>query len=462
MNRNEDRNFNLQIDSLITTQFTMEAVSEWANFVPENDAPANSMESEDEFNLYESQSSEDEDAVPHLTKKAIAEDPELEKKKFPISILETSGFRLESVKYYPHRAREGDIPYKLLTVPKSAHVFECMTKIAEQQLEVKWDAQRIQNIFEYYCYELKAAPIILANFYNYDDPKHTKLSFRNYQLDDQTAKALAMTLPYINDVTELDMNNNQMTDQAASAIVLGFFMNPYFKKISVSYNFLRSTFCRTLAKFIALKPDKISDINLMGSISFHDHIDPLISQLPKMKQLTNLNIAGCALSHVSCRQLSLFMFTCFTLRLLDVSHCKINYQGSRYIIDALNRNTCIRNFNFSDNDLNSQSYEFSIKVASLITRHPCLAHLDITNCNLKREEIMFIGLAVNQSKTLLSIHLTAAKLPYYERIFLRSILAARVGYQQKNTAMKKNVENNKERNQVMQMAGGEVQDEALH
>ena len=32
----------------------MEAVSEWANFVPENDAPANSMESEDEFNLYES------------------------------------------------------------------------------------------------------------------------------------------------------------------------------------------------------------------------------------------------------------------------------------------------------------------------------------------------------------------------------------------------------------------------
>ena len=74
---------------------------------------------------------------------------------------------------------------------------------------------------------------------------------------------------------------------------------------------------------------------------------------------------------------------------------------------------------------------------------------------------MFIGLAVNQSKTLLSIHITAAKLPYYERIFLRSILAARVGYQQKNTQLKRDVTSNKEKNQVLQMANGEVQDPTL-
>lgn len=30
---------------------------------------------------------------------------------------------------------------------------------------------------------MKAAPIVLANFYNYEDPKNTKLSFRNFQLD---------------------------------------------------------------------------------------------------------------------------------------------------------------------------------------------------------------------------------------------------------------------------------------
>ena len=131
------------------------------------------------------------------------------------------------------------------------------------------------------------------------------------------------------------------------------------------------------------------------------------------------------------------------------------------MIDALNRNTCIRNFNFSHNDLNSQSYEFSIKVASIISRHPCLMHLDISNTNLKKEEIMFIGLSVPTSKTLLSIHLTSDRLPYYERVFLRAVLNARVAFRKKNVATKKDIRNNAEKNQIIQMASGEVQDQGM-
>ena len=181
-----------------------------------------------------------------------------------------------------------------------------------------------------------------------------------------------------------------------------------------------------------MKPEKLSDINVMGSISFSDHIDPLIRTLPQLKTLTSLNIAGCQLSQGSCRQLRDFILICPTLRLLDVSHCRINYQSTRYLIDALNRNKCIRTFNFSHNDLTSASFEFSIKVASIITRHPSLMHLDITNTNLKREELLFIGLSLPISKTLLSCHLTAQKLPYYERIFLRAAISARVGFQYRN------------------------------
>ena len=55
-------------------------------------------------------------------------------------------------------------------------------------------------------------------------------------------------------------------------------------------------------------------------------------------------------------------------------------------------------------------------------------HIDISNTNLKREEIIFIGLSLPISKTLLSCHLSAQKLAYYERIFLRAAIAARVGY----------------------------------
>ena len=214
----------------------------------------------------------------------------------------------------------------------------------------------------------------------------------------------------------------------ASALALGCFMNPTLKRITVAYNYIRSTFCETLSRLIAQKPEKLTDINLMGSILFHDHIDPVIKVLVKMNNLTYLNIAGCALSQSSCRQLSLFIFKCFALRHLDVSHCRVTYQGTRYIVDALNRNTCIRNFNFAHNNLNSPSYEFSIKISSILTRHPCLLHLDISNTNLKREEVMFIGLSIPTSKTLLSIHITASKLPYYERIFLRAVINARVSF----------------------------------
>ena len=248
----------------------------------------------------------------------------------------------------------------------------------------------------------------------------------------------------------------------ASALAFGFFMNPSLKRITIAYNYIRQTFCQTLARLIKMKPEKLTDINLMGSILFHDHIDPLIKVLVKMNNLTYLNIAGCALSSGSCRELSIFIFKCFTLRHLDVSHCKITYQGTRYIIDALNRNTCIRNFNFAHNNLSSESYEFSVKISSILTRHPCLLHLDITNTNLKREEVMFIGLAVPHSKTLLSIHITASKLPYYERIFLRAVINARVAYQRKNTANKGDIVGNKEKNTVLTMAQGEVQENPMH
>lgn len=72
------------------------------------------MESDEEFHVYESQESDDPNAVPYLTKKKMAQDPELMKKQFDMRLIETNGFRLESMKYYPYRSREGDIPNKLL------------------------------------------------------------------------------------------------------------------------------------------------------------------------------------------------------------------------------------------------------------------------------------------------------------------------------------------------------------
>ena len=109
-----ERPYTLVIDSIIKDVFRQETVEAWANYKPAIGAPYNSMESEEDFNIYESEDSEDPNAVPYITKKKVEQDPSLKDKQFDMRILQTSAFRLESMKFFPYRSREGDIPNKLL------------------------------------------------------------------------------------------------------------------------------------------------------------------------------------------------------------------------------------------------------------------------------------------------------------------------------------------------------------
>ena len=59
---------------------------------------------------------------------------------------------------------------------------------------------------------MKAAPIDLSKYYNETDPDNIKFQIKNYNLDDQTAKALALTIPFILEVKEIDLSNNKIHD----------------------------------------------------------------------------------------------------------------------------------------------------------------------------------------------------------------------------------------------------------
>ena len=85
----------------------------------------------------------------------------------------------------------------------------------------------------------------------------------------------------------------------------------------------------------------------------------------------------------------------------------MSWQSTRYLIDAMNRNLCVRYINLSYNDLSSEAHEFAIKIASMVTRHPTMMHLNVSHTNLKREEVLFITIALSTSKTILSLHITA-------------------------------------------------------
>ena len=214
----------------------------------------------------------------------------------------------------------------MLKVPKIDFILDSQIIIADQQKDDKrWDNDFIQTVFDYYCNENKAAPVSLAHFLNYSDPQNVKLSIKNYHLDEQTAKSIACILPFMVEITELEMHNNQLTDVMGGMLVLAFFMNPNLKRLTICYNYLRSTFTKSLARLIASQPTKITHLNVMGSISFSDHLEPLARSMPSLKNLEVVSVAGCALSQKSCGTLAKLIITSHSLIDLDVSHCKVSF-----------------------------------------------------------------------------------------------------------------------------------------
>lgn len=172
---------------------------------------------------------------------------------------------------------------------------------------------------------MKAAIIRLSSFYNYSDPNHPAFSVKNYQLDENTTKAMAMTIPYMIGYTDLELFNNNLTDMTATAIIMAFFANPTMNRLSIAYNHLRMTFVSTFTQLIKLFPNKILQLNVMGSIAFPDHTEPITKSLSILESLNILNLAGCGMTHRTCRQLGRLIENSRTLSTLDVSHCKINY-----------------------------------------------------------------------------------------------------------------------------------------
>ena len=69
-------------------------------------------------------------------------------------------------------------------------------------------------------------------------------------------------------------------------------------------------------------------------------------------------------------------------------------QGTRSIIWGVNKNDGLLNFNFSGNQMFSSWNEYSVLMAKIITRHQSIMHIDISCTGLKKEEVLFVGMAL--------------------------------------------------------------------
>jgi len=134
---NEPENFWLKIDSIIQGIYNVQEMISNCDNLPDIKAPKNSDVSADNATASESSSTEyDDDGNPKKKNvkivQAVGAAPE---KKFDKSLIECQGWKLDPLTVFPHKAREGEVPLKLLKIPKVDYMMKVSESIAKQQSE---------------------------------------------------------------------------------------------------------------------------------------------------------------------------------------------------------------------------------------------------------------------------------------------------------------------------------------
>ena len=123
--------YEMRIDSLLAEAYNVESMIAHGKARPDIDAPYNSIDSaENDHDIFDDEATEESDALSEdspMKNKTVA-DPDW----FDQKILVHSPWRLASMKFFPYKSREGEVPMKLLKVPKLEFVFEMRAKLAAQ------------------------------------------------------------------------------------------------------------------------------------------------------------------------------------------------------------------------------------------------------------------------------------------------------------------------------------------
>ena len=101
-------------------------------------------------------------------------------------------------------------------------------------------------MFEFFCLEFKAAPLVFGKFMEKQESGWWKVSFKNYHLNEPTTKAIACLIPYLVNVDEVEFDNNQINDQIAACVAMSIFMNPMIKTFRFMNNNCKASFCSSI------------------------------------------------------------------------------------------------------------------------------------------------------------------------------------------------------------------------
>ena len=297
------------------------------------------------------------------------------------------------------------------------------------------------------------------------------MKYENYVLSLDHLKALACIIPLIPNLKGVNFTNNNLSDEMVTLIFMATFQNPCIEQITVSENNIKYSASNTFKELLLACPDKLKSLNLQGSYGIGHHLDAMTTDMGLESELlgnrrpgialSELNLSNIALSQTAAKNIGNILINSESLRVLDLQCCQMDKMATRSVIDGLNRNVGLHYFNFSHNDLSSNLYEFSIKIAKILSRHEEIMHLQLSNTGLTKEEVIFVGMTLPVSKSCIGLHLSANGLTYYDRVFLRTLINAKVNYHFRNFAAEKTIKSSNEKSVLSEHAASDFFDDDL-
>ena len=278
-----------------------------------------------------------------------------------------------------------------------------LAKLTKEEKDWYSDVQ-IQKIHEHYCEIFKVKPWDVKELIQLGANEKPKIVFSRVVLAEGTLKALVATLPFLSRVYEIELDRNSLTDLMASLLLFGVYLSPQIKKLTFVGNPIGKTFIKSFQELIKGNPNRFLELTMSASIPVVDHVEKFVKSCSL--NLLRLNLSYISLGMNATRTLNVYLLKHNVLKDLNLMRCGLNNQSARYIVDALARNVTIRHLNISQNDISSTLYEFGIKLASLLSRHPTLLHANFSSTGLTKEETMLVIAAMSTSKSFLALHLS--------------------------------------------------------
>ena len=116
------------------------------------------------------------------------------------------------------------------------------------------------------------------------------------------------------------------------------------------------------------------------------------------------------------------------LEYLDLTRCGLREKSSECVIDGIMKNESIRYLMLGSNSFSSGSYLLAAKLGRMLQGHKELLHVNLEECQLVSEELIYLCMCIRDSKNIQGIHLTGNKFTYYDRRMMRALFPARVNW----------------------------------